>query len=74
MYIYIKAKALSFLVQYVPSTTNDDYHHLYLVYITIQEGKTQNEHIFLSSFFTIHDDAHRPLHVFICVPQADEMK
>jgi hypothetical protein len=36
--------------------------------------KTSNEHTFLYSLFTIYDDDYRPLHVFICVPQADEMK
>lgn len=59
----------------MPSTTNDDYHHLYLSYINLyrKEKYKMNTHFFLL-FFTIHDDAHRPLHVFIYMPQADKMK
>ncbi len=38
-----------------------------------KEKCKMNTHFFLV-LFTIHDDAHRLLHVFIYVPQADEMK
>jgi len=58
---------------------NDDYHHhLYLSYINPQEEEKceMNTPFFLSLSLSLSsdDDAHRPSHVFICVPQADEMK
>jgi hypothetical protein len=70
---YMKEKRFSFLLETCHQPENDDYHHLYLLYVNTQEGTIRNEHrIFFS--LSSYDDAHRPSHVFICVPQADEMK